>query len=590
MTTKYSTNDISVVLKNIFMSTASYDNVAAEFHAFHKNDFNVFLHLLTTGLGVWGAVQLAIICEMHILVGLYAVLVLVSTPWVTGIIHSALILGMSLIQVAPVSDVKSCLISVAAGYILQDVAHYVCAEKTYLGSYIFTKPFTLVGHTFWLLPLVLDAVFMRKLFLPWFVTVDRTVVTVVKCKDSVTGLRNWIAKNIAETKETTHVWPHESKETSKYSTDLENDENITAAFRKIFNENNFDLKPVTGMNEIYVTAVGAKREINSDAVFYTPHTDGPYWFLPQASLYRVLVGLTPNQMVKTNFNLQHDSRDKVIDVNDCLGFDYSRELHWINHTDKKNEERRSVLKLHYVVYPKGWHRYGALAAHLNTSYNTWARSNFLYTLRPEGLHQHITAWWIWLTTWFNAMFILHFGWENLVYISFAAALGYKPFLYLTSFRHYITYITTFGIRDRPVAFGQFIRDVKLYKTLALCHLAYIMYPHVDISRDIMGLVGTMIGFGITVIATVKLGFERTYFGMELGFCKPKWIEGFPYGYIPHPMIVGQLIALSVVLVWWNNIIDMKDQIFIFTHMSFYAVHMMQEEFYSSYYSTSKKID
>jgi hypothetical protein len=27
----------------------------------------------------------------------------------------------------------------------------------------------------------------------------------------------------------------------------------------------------TSMNEIYVTAVGAIKEINSDAVFYTPH-------------------------------------------------------------------------------------------------------------------------------------------------------------------------------------------------------------------------------------------------------------------------------------------------------------------------------
>lgn len=108
------------------------------------------------------------------------------------------------------------------------------------------------------------------------------------------------------------------------------------------------------MNEIYVTAVGAKKKINSDAVFYTPHEDGPYWWLPFASCYRVLVGITHNKMVRTRFNLQHESQDTVVDLYDVLGFDYNRELHWIDHVPGAvNEERRSLMKLHYVVYPKG---------------------------------------------------------------------------------------------------------------------------------------------------------------------------------------------------------------------------------------------
>jgi hypothetical protein len=135
---------------------------------------------------------------------------------------------------------------------------------------------------------------------------------------------------------------------------------------------------VVGMNEIYVTAVGAKKDINSDAVFYTPHTDGPYWFLPGASLYRVLVGVTPNSMVRTRFNLQHSSQDQVVDMGQVLGFDYSRELHWIDHVPGAvNKERRSLIKLHYIVYPKGWAWYGRLCASLQTNYNTWARNNFL---------------------------------------------------------------------------------------------------------------------------------------------------------------------------------------------------------------------
>ena len=100
------------------------------------------------------------------------------------------------------------------------------------------------------------------------------------------------------------------------------------------------------MNEIYITAVGAIKEITSDAVFYTPHTDGPYWWLPGASIYRVLVGVTPNTMVRTNFNLQHVSEAKTVDMYDCLGFDYNRELHWIDHVPgQSNKERRSLIKV-----------------------------------------------------------------------------------------------------------------------------------------------------------------------------------------------------------------------------------------------------
>ena len=130
-----------------------------------------------------------------------------------------------------------------------------------------------------------------------------------------------------------------------------------AAFRKVFASHHFDIRPVVEMNEIYVTAVGAIQEITSDAVFYTPHTDGPYWWLPGASLYRVLVGVTPNKTVRTNFNLQHVSEAKTVDMYDTLGFDYNRELHWIDHVPGQvNAERRSLIKLHFIVYPKGTQR------------------------------------------------------------------------------------------------------------------------------------------------------------------------------------------------------------------------------------------
>lgn len=571
-------------LQSLFITKDAYKKIADDFHPYHRHDLNVFLHVLTTTLGVWGAIQLSAqySSSHYYILGAYTLFTLATTPFRTGLIHTGLIAALAFIPSLQTESLKMAVGGIVAGYGLQDLAHYLTGEATYMGSYIGKQPLILLFHTIWLLPLVIDSLIMRSFFLPWFVSRNRTVTCTVVNKQSVEALRTWVKKNVPETKETTHVWPHRQEGTTTACTSLEDDAAIYEAFRKVFAARHFDVKPVVGMNEIYVTAVGAKKEINSDAVFYTPHTDGPYWWLPGASLYRVLVGLSPNKMVRTRFNLQHESIDKVINLNEVLGFDYNRELHWIDHTNEKNEERRSVLKLHYVVYPKGWHKYGALCAKLNATYNTWARGNFLKTLRPAGVYEWAMAWWIWLTTWSNAYFEMFFGWNNLVYFLSAYAMGSKAFLVLTSFRHYVIYITTFGFRQPPVAYGTFLRDCRIYKTMALYHLAKMMFPKIDLPLDMPGIVSAAVGFGITMLATVRLGMYRTYFGSELGFVKPKWISGFPYGTIPHPMIVGQLFAFGSVLAWWGKRLAFDEKVLIGAHMGFYTTHMVQEMLYSDY--------
>jgi len=477
-----------------------------------------------------------------------------------------------------------CVLTIAAGYGLQDLIHWLCDEKTMMSSYIATNPSTLIVHTLWLMPLVIDCVLMRHLFLPkLFVSRNRNIFCKVASRKAVEDLREWINQEVPETPETTHLWPHKREGTDDPVTQLENDAAIMAAFRKVFASHHFDIRPVVEMNEIYVTAVGAIQEITSDAVFYTPHTDGPFWWLPGASLYRVLVGVTPNKTVRTNFNLQHVSEAKTVDMYDTLGFDYNRELHWIDHVPGQvNAERRSLIKLHFIVYPKGWHNYGKLCAYFNKSYNTWARGNFLSTLRPETLFEQLNAWCIFATTTSNAMFEMHIGWPNLTYVLAAYLLGDTPFLILTSFRHYCVYISTFAYRSPAVAHGFLMRDCKFYKTIALMHLSKRILPLVELPRDFVGIAMAIAGFSITILATMQLGMVRTYFGSELGFVKPSWITGFPYNTIPHPMIVGQLVGYSSILFWWKDQMPMETVYLIGAHMSFYIIHMFQEILTSSY--------
>lgn len=254
------------------------------------------------------------------------------------------------------------------------------------------------------------------------------------------------------------------------------------------------------------------------------------------------------------------------------------------------------MKLHYVVYPKGWHWYGRLGAALNTKYNTWARGNFLRTLKVDGMYAYVLAWWIWLTTWTNAVLEQFVGWSNLVYVMGTAAIAYaieKPLVFViaTSFRHYLLYITTLAFGrpnaassiNKPAAHGFLMRDAKLYKTIALAHLGRRILPLVDVRGDWPAVLAAAAGFAVTIAATARLGMVRTYFGAELGFVKPKWISGFPYGTIPHPMIVGQLVALGSILGWFGvERLGSETAYLLCGHMAFYTIHMVQEMLTSSY--------
>ena len=631
-------------------TSTTYHKVAAQFHRYHQHDLNCALHFLTTTLGVWGVVHLWLdfcgtshyqnfsenqddpmsntiwlyqYAASFLLVDAYTMLVALTTPAHIAVVHTAVIVILSRLLPSPYQVVVEPFLSehkvvidtvqpwmadalaIALGFGLQDLAHWLCAEPTFLGSYWQQdgSMWMLCLHNFWLLPLVLDSIFQRHLFLPYVPCRNRTIRTnSVTSRASVELLREWIRQNVAFSEETTHIWPHAQSATDKAVTALEHDSAIRDAFRTVFPAKHYDVQPVQGMNEIYVTAVGSKKSINSDAVFYTSHTDGPYWFLPGASLYRVLVGVTPNTQVRTRFTLQHSSQDQVLDQYGMIGFDYNRELHWIDHVPgaaSVNTERRSVIKLHYVVYPKSWHRYGQWCAYLNTSYNTWARGNFLQTLRPAYWFDHVLAWWIWLVTRGNAALEEYVGWNNVMYIVGAYLLSgcdttSGMFVIATSFRHYVLYMTTFAYRTPPVALGNLMRDAKLYKTISMLHLARSLVPVALSSGSNMSVDGAWVGIGltlacfsVTVLATARLGLVRTYFGAELGFVQPCWIDGFPYGYVPHPMILGQLSAYAVIGWWWRaqlvgSIETSNAVLLLAAHATCYTVHLIQEILTSSY--------
>jgi hypothetical protein len=133
-----------------------------------------------------------------------------------------------------------------------------------------------------------------------------------------------------------------------------------------------------------------------------------------------------------------------------------------------------------------------------------------------------------------------------------------------------------------VAHGEFMRDVWLYKTIALTHLSKRLLPLVELPQDAPGLLLALAGFSVTMLATARLGMVRTYFGSELGFVKPQWVEGFPYGVIPHPMIMGQVFAYASIFFWWYDRLSTENMYLLAGHIGCYSFHMVQEMLTSSY--------
>jgi hypothetical protein len=81
-------------------------------------------------------------------------------------------------------------------------------------------------------------------------------------------------------------------------------------------------------------------------------------------------------------------------------------------------------------------------------------------------------------------------------------------------------------------------------------------------------------FESTFYSTRALGKHYTYFGIELGLVEYKKINKFPYGIIPHPMITGQLFALSSIILLVPFLSN--EFIILSIHIILYIIHMFQE--------------
>jgi hypothetical protein len=121
-----------------------------------------------------------------------------------------------------------------------------------------------------------------------------------------------------------------------------------------------------------------------------------------------------------------------------------------------------------------------------------------------------------------------------------------------SFWHYLVYALAF--RFRNVSLAMFKRDALLTKSASLLAFGYVYFAE---PLNVASLVASALGLLLNVSAVSALGADRTYYGHELEALPPKRVIAFPYSWMSHPMLVGNMLAFGGALLnpdfrndWW----------------------------------------
>ena len=542
-----------------------------DFQKTHQSPLNCILHVITTGIGLSAACYITDCIYLNAsIIG-----VLFYVVWLFDKIHF-LLWSVSFTYMMICYLCRSwfttitCFPGIIAGYVLQDAAHYYTGEETLLSTYknepdAFRK---LIDHTIYLVPLLLDQILNLLSGVAAFFTPNRNVIQGKINSVDIDDINDWVLAQHPTKDHTTHWWYDDlSKSVQRKFERIARSSDMESAYRKLYSEDTWHLERVSGMDEIYVAAY--KHSQNSDTVFFTPHIDGPFGLFPFCTVFRTLVAVNPNEYICTKFPTNGDAF--TLDKGDLLGFDFNRKVHYIEaHKDVVAQDYRIVLKVHHIVGPRVLYPLIQLLSSLTTLYDKIAREAFLKTLVPKTWFEKALARFILLCTDGYRELELRCGLSNITWLLFSLCIstfGYDWFLLLTSFVHYTRYFSTFYLR-KDIAYEEFKRDCFFWKAVALGQLMLLYSP------SIWSFLLICIGFGLSGLAFLQIGTDATYFGTELNKISNCRSASFPYGTIPHPMIIGSCIGI------WGIGCGLESQYtwIIWTHIVLYVCHGLQEQF------------
>jgi hypothetical protein len=293
-------------------------------------------------------------------------------------------------------------------------------------------------------------------------------------------LKEWAIQNMTE-KDISHHWWYETLPSIQKDMfyHFTFDKSIFEKLSQLFDRNTYTIEPLFGMNELYVTSKTRGNEsVHSDNVFFTPHIDGPFLFVPFVSVYRILLGLNDNKEVETIFPMNDFSH--VLNKGEFLGFDFSREIHYIDYKQNMEEqlEPRVTLKLHYVMYPKWMSHFGKFIGYLNVEYNRLFRSLFLHTIKPTSIIEYMNSYFVVWST--NIFYIgeLHIGYKNILYLLLihyyknSYNLNDETMCALVAIPLYYKLLSTYWYHNciNRIESACFKRDILLYFSVSLLYM------------------------------------------------------------------------------------------------------------------------
>jgi len=125
-------------------------------------------------------------------------------------------------------------------------------------------------------------------------------------------------------------------------------------------------------------------------------------------------------------------------------------------------------------------------------------------------------------------------------------------VYALAYWHYYLYFLAYRYGSVPLRVFQ--RDAVAMKAVSLAGLGFAV---VAAGPELLPLAVLAAGFALNAYAAGVLGSDRTYYGDEVAGMPRLRVSTFPFSRIPHPMLVGNLIAYSGLLLdagfrdaWW----------------------------------------
>lgn len=173
----------------------------------------------------------------------------------------------------------------------------------------------------------------------------------------------------------------------KYIDDIRYSDAIKSKISEAFP--NTTITNVTEGDEIY-WAVSPKDATGSDRSLVDCHYDSPFMFVPTfgVTYYRVIIATNENNDVTTVF--PHENKRVKMSTGDFHGLDYNKDWHCVEGKIPPSKYR-ILLKLHYLIVPKGSEPYANFVRSINVWWTQVSRETMRMSAKPNNIFEYFVA-------------------------------------------------------------------------------------------------------------------------------------------------------------------------------------------------------